>query len=363
MGEQCVRCLARPDFPDQGRRNGRLSARSKLRLGWQAVREAARWRPDLTIATHLNLGPIAWSVASLARRPYWIVVYGIEAWSALPGTKRAALRQADRVIVISTFSREQVARRHQINGERLASLPCTLDESLLMRVAKYGDPGQRDWLSSWSLPWQGSPDFPPSQSAVTGNKRVVLTVGRMAASERYKGHEVVLRALPSVVAKIPDLTYVVVGDGDDRPRLEKLAGESELREHVVFTGEVSDSELAAFYQRSEVFVLPARTVVDDHDPKGEGFGIVFLEAMAFGKPVVGPNYGAPVELVRDGETGLLVDPENPASVGEALLSLLTNPDRGREMGNAGSEWVRRNYSYGSFRERLREMLLSPAPCG
>ena len=79
--------------------------------------------------------------------------------------------------------------------------------------------------------------------------------------------------------------------------------------------------------------------------------------------MVGPNYGAPVELVRDGETGLLVDPENPASVGEALLSLLTNPDRGREMGNAGSEWVRRNYSYGSFRERLREILLSPAPCG
>ena len=160
-------------------------------------------------------------MASLARRPYWIVVYGIEAWSALPGTKRAALRQADRVIVISTFSREQVARRHQINGERLASLPCTLDESLLMRVAKYGDPGQRDWLSSWSLPWQGSPDFPPSQSAVTGNKRVVLTVGRMAASERYKGHEVVLRALPSVVAKIPDLTYVVVGDGERHDLLKR----------------------------------------------------------------------------------------------------------------------------------------------
>src|SRR5205814_8121487 len=158
------------------------------------------------------------------------------------------------------------------NGERLARLACTLVESLLMRVAKYGDPGQRDWVSSWSLPWQGSPDFPPSQSAVTGNKRVVLTVGRMAASERYKGHEVVLRALHSVVAKIPDLTYVVVGDGDDRPRLDKLVGESELRAHVVFSGVVSDSELGAVYQVSEVDVVTDRAEVDDHATWVQGIG-------------------------------------------------------------------------------------------
>jgi SAM-dependent methyltransferase len=185
----------------------------------------------------------------------------------------------------------------------------------------------------------------------------------MAASERYKGHDVVLRAMASVVARIPNVTYVVVGGGDDRARLEALTDELGLRGHVVFTGEVSDSDVAALYQRSEVFVLPARTVLDDRNPKGEGFGIVFLEAMAFGKPVVGPNCGAPAELIRHGENGLLVIPEDPASVAEALVHLLTNPVTAREMGKAGSDWVRRHYSYGSFRERLRDILPSPTKGG
>jgi glycosyltransferase involved in cell wall biosynthesis len=83
---------------------------------------------------------------------------------------------------------------------------------------------------------------------------------------------------------------------------------------------------------------------------------VFLEAMAFGRPVIGPNNGAPVELIRHGENGLLVDPEDPTSLTEALLKLLTNPGAAREMGKAGSSWVQKHYSYGSFRERLREAL-------
>jgi phosphatidyl-myo-inositol dimannoside synthase len=125
---------------------------------------------------------------------------------------------------------------------------------------------------------------------------------------------------------------------------------------VVFTGAIDDSELAALYQRSEIFVLPALTVVSSSNPKGEGFGIVFLEAMAFGKPVVGPKYGAPAELIKEGENGLLVDPEDATSVAEALLKLLANPDAARTMGKAGRDYVRTHYSYGSFRERLREAL-------
>jgi glycosyltransferase involved in cell wall biosynthesis len=338
LGDESLRCAAMPEVPDRNRQ-GRFPMGLKLRFGWRAAREATRWRPDLIICTHLALGPIGRFLANLHRRPYWIVVHGIEAWALLPGWKRAALRRADRVIVTSAFNREQVVKRHRIDEERLASLPCTLDETLL-NVKPAGESLQR-YL----------PD----------DRRVLLTVGRMAASERYKGHEVVLRALPSVVARIPSATYVVVGDGDDRPRLEALAQQLGLTDHVVFTGEMSESELAASYQRSEIFALPARTVIDDCNPKGEGFGIVFLEAMAFGKPVIGPRYGAPAELIQHGKTGLLVDPEDATSVAEALLNLLINADLAREIGAAGSEWVRAHYSYGSFRERLREILRSPGP--
>jgi phosphatidylinositol alpha-1,6-mannosyltransferase len=178
----------------------------------------------------------------------------------------------------------------------------------------------------------------------------------MDASEQYKGHDVILRALPSVLTHVPNLVYVVVGEGDDRARIEGLADSLGLRPHVMFTGRVSDPELVALYKRSDVFALPARTVLNDHEPKGEGFGIVFLEAMAFGKPVIGPNFGAPTEIIRHGQHGLLVNPQDSAAMAEALVDLLTHPDKAREMGQAGNDWVRTKYSYGSFCEKLREML-------
>jgi glycosyltransferase involved in cell wall biosynthesis len=335
LGEEGVRCVAISDpLKHNISRTHGLSSRLKLRFGWQAMRVAARWKPDVIICTHLALGLVGWLLASFTRRAYWIVVHGIEAWAMLPFIKGAALRHADRVIVTGAFNREQVVKRQRIDSTRISTLPCALDETLIN-----AEPAKADVTAPTS---NGQP--------------IVLSVGRMAASERYKGHDVVLRALPSVLATVPNLTYVVVGTGDDRPRLEKLAKDLNIAGHVAFTGEVSDSELAALYRRSEVFALPARTVIDDHDPKGEGFGIVFLEAMAFGKPVIGPNYGAPAELIRHGETGLMVDPEDPASVAEALLDLLTHPERAREMGNTGGERVRTYYSYARFREQLHLLL-------
>jgi glycosyltransferase involved in cell wall biosynthesis len=350
VGAQGVRCIALAEpSSHSGRGTQRVSAGAKLRFGWQALREAVRSRPDLIICTHLALGPIAWVLAKARRRPYWIVVHGIEAWGLLPCWKRGALRHADQVIVTSAFSKEQVVTRHHIDSWRISHLPCALDERLCE-----GSPQPSVRTNSG----EGLPSGEGCKGHMFEGRRVVLTVARMAASENYKGHEVVLRALPSVIAKIPNLTCAVVGDGDDRIRLERLAEELGIADHVAFTGEVSDAELAALYRRSEVFALPARTVIDDHNPKGEGFGIVFLEAMAFGKPVIGPNYGAPSELIRHGENGLAVKPEDPAAVAEALMTLFTHPERTREMGQAGRVWVKTHYGYARFRERLRRNLIS-----
>ncbi len=189
-------------------------------------------------------------------------------------------------------------------------------------------------------------------------------MARLAASERYKGHDVVLRSLPSVIERVPNLKYLIVGDGDDRPRLEKLVQDLRLQGHVVFLGEVRDDALlAACYRACDVFILPARTVIDDVNPKGEGFGIVYLEAMTFGKPVIVPNYGAPADIIRHGQHGLLVDPEDSEAIAASLTDLLTHPDVAREMGQAGSDWVKQHYSYNSFCGRLRELLAASATKG
>lgn len=333
LGDESVRCFAISETLDKNGQGG-FRARAKLNFAFRAVCQVVQWRPTLIICTHLALGPIAWLVRNFANSPYWIVAHGIEAWVEPSEMKRVALRRADRVIVTSRFSRGQVSKRHDITDVRISSLPCTLDDTLFR-----AKPADTRFCGLFSR-----------------GQRLVLTVARMAASERYKGHDVVLRALPSVLAKIPNLTYVIVGDGDDRPRLEKLADDLGIAERVLFTGETSDSELAALYQRSELFAMPARTVLDDRNPKGEGFGIVYLEAMAFGKPVIGPDYGAPAELIQHGKTGLLVDPEDPTAVAQALLKLLSDPESAREMGRAGSKWVREHYSYDAFCDRLQEIL-------
>ena len=132
MGDEFVRCVGLTEDPIV-HGSARLSVWAKWRFVWSAAWQVARWRPDLIICSHLGLGPIGCLLAYLGFRPYWIVVYGIEAWVSLPHLKRIALRHANRVIVISAFSREQVVKRHHIQSNRILNLPCTLDESLLAR--------------------------------------------------------------------------------------------------------------------------------------------------------------------------------------------------------------------------------------
>jgi phosphatidyl-myo-inositol dimannoside synthase len=336
LGSSNVRSIALSEPHSNGQAKSRVPLSARYNFARQAIWEAFYWSPDITICTHVSLSPISWFTKRFTGQPYWIVVHGIEVWRDLPLLRRVALAQADRVVVTSAYSQEQIVRLHGINSERLVTLPCMLDEALVGV-----EPAKID-----------------RSRYAADDQRVILTVARMNSKERYKGHDVVLRALPSVLAEIPNLTYIIVGGGDDRPRLQRLAAELDVSNRVVFAGEVGDSELAALYLRSEIFVLPARTVINSCDPKGEGFGIVFLEAMAFGKPVIGPNYGAPAELIRDRENGLLVDPQDPMAVKEALLELLTKPELGRAMGSAASEWVRKYYSSGCFRERLRDTLVA-----
>jgi phosphatidylinositol alpha-1,6-mannosyltransferase len=165
-----------------------------------------------------------------------------------------------------------------------------------------------------------------------------------------------LEAWPAVLRRVPDAVYWIVGSGDDRQRLESLAHELSIADSVHFAGSVSQNELDIYYDRCCVFAMPARTELNAQMPRGEGFGIVFLEAMAHGKPVVGPAVGAPAEFIRSGEHGLLVDPTESSGVAGALIELLEDPARARRMGNAGREWVAHEFSFDRFCERLRDAL-------
>ncbi len=186
-------------------------------------------------------------------------------------------------------------------------------------------------------------------------QRVLLTVARL---QRRKGHDTVISALPAVRSAIPHLRYLIVGAGEEEARLRDLAERAGVVDFVEFAGRVSDDRLPAYYQACDVFVLPNR---EEANRDIEGFGIAFLEASATGKPVIAGRSGGTCEAVVDGETGLLVDGEDPPAVARAILSVLSDPDRSRRMGERGRARAAERFSWDAIARQTRGLPLEPGP--
>jgi phosphatidyl-myo-inositol dimannoside synthase len=339
VGSDRVRVVAVPEEA-QARKGGppALRTSAKIRFFISALAAAISWRPTLILCAHVGLAPACRVLQRLTRTPYWVVLYGIEVWGDLPPAKRDALQGATRLVSITQFTLDATIRRHHLGQTPAVILPPTLPKQLP------------------SFAPAGSQDRSGDAAPVESQPPVVLTVGRLSSSEQYKGHDVMLEAWPSILSRVPDAQYWIVGDGDDRERLESESRQLGIAGSVRFAGSVSSEELSLCYDRCRVFAMPARTELDGAIPRGEGFGIVFLEAMARGKPVVGPRDGAPAEFIHSGQHGLLVDPASPKEVSGAIVELLTHSARAHEMGVCAREWVNSEFSFESFCGRLREAL-------
>lgn len=161
-------------------------------------------------------------------------------------------------------------------------------------------------------------------------KSVLLSVNRIV--ER-KGNDKVIESLPEILRACPDTVYVIAGNGPDGGRLRTLAHDFGVADHVIFAANADSEEIVAWYQACDVFVMPSREIPDKGD--AEGFGIVYLEANACGKPVVGGRSGGVADAVVDGETGLLVDPHSPTDIARAVIRLLQDPAFARQLGGQG----------------------------
>ena len=305
----------------------------KARFLQVALRLSRRWRRRLVIlACHPHLAPVAWLAARAAGAPWAVWCHGVEVWRPLRPMIGAALRRADLVIAPSRFTASLLERMHRVPSRCLAVVPHALPPDL--PLAETG----------------------VAEGAAAGDERLqVLTVARLVPEHAYKGVDTLLAAWPLVLRSVPEAELVVVGDGPDRPRLEREAARLVPDGRVRFAGRLDDRALAEAYTQAAVFALPARTRIG-HGAAGEGFGLVFLEAAAAGLPVVAGNGGAIPEVVRDGETGLLVDPESPKEVAAAIVRVLRDPDLARRMGEAGRRLVQEEFSYERFCERLARLV-------
>jgi phosphatidylinositol alpha-1,6-mannosyltransferase len=171
-----------------------------------------------------------------------------------------------------------------------------------------------------------------------GDRPVVLTVGRL---QKRKGQDQMILGLRAVRAVVPDVLYVIVGDGEERAPLEGLVAREGLERHVQFLGEPDDEKLVQCYQQCDLFVLPNRQVGKDI----EGFGMVLLEAQACGKPVVAGDSGGTAETMRIPETGRVVCCDGPDELSALVAELLADPDRRARMGEEGRRWVTEQFDW------------------
>jgi phosphatidylinositol alpha-1,6-mannosyltransferase len=300
--------------------------RAKGRFTTTAMR-AARRRAKLVLAAHPNLGPVVQAMRLVAPRMKSIIcTHGIEVWEPLSALRRRALRHANLVLAPSRDTADQVASQQQVAREKIRVLHWALDpqfEALLAAGAQSPPPA----------------DFP------TG--RVILTVGRWLATERYKGMDTLITALPRLLPRWPELQLALVGSGDDRAWLEELTEKNGVLRHVHFLSGLSSAELAACYSACEIFALPSH---------GEGFGLVYLEAMARGKPVIGGAHGGAPEVIEDGVTGYLVPHGDPIQLATSIETLLADPANAKEMGARGRQRVEREFRFNVFAKSFKKIL-------
>ncbi|MGB5962065.1 MAG: glycosyltransferase family 4 protein [Coleofasciculaceae cyanobacterium] len=262
-------------------------------FAFQLILGSLKERPQLIICGHLNFAPIAYLIHRLTGIPYWICVYGADAWNINNYWKKQALHNADKIISISNYTSDRLIHEQKLNPEKIALLPVTFD------------------ASRWSI--APKPQYLLDRYQFSSDQPLILTVGRMSKDAQHKGYDRLIHTLPTIIQAIPNIHYLIVGKGDDRPCIEQLIKSLNLEKYVTLTGFIPDQELVDYYNLCDIFAMPS---------KAEGFGIVYLEALACGKPTLGGNQDGAIDALCHGEIGVLVDPNNLEEIAQAIIKVL-----------------------------------------
>ncbi len=285
--------------------------------------QSSRW--DLVLCGHLHLLPLAMTMSA----PVVLVVHGIEAWRS----------GGDRLGTVSLA--KAVCLRHLVARTRSV---VAVSAFTLERFTEWAGPPRGDAVVVPNSIPDGRFSPGPKPAGLLARyglegRTVLLTLCRLASTEQYKGIDEVLAALPALQSHLPDIAYLVCGDGDDRPRLEARVRSLGLERFVTFAGYVPESEKADHYRLADAFVMPSR---------GEGFGIVYLEALASGLPVVAGDSDGSREALRDGRLGVLVDPRSESDLVRGIIEAVGRPNATPE----GFDY----FSEARFRQRWSEVV-------
>jgi phosphatidylinositol alpha-1,6-mannosyltransferase len=290
-------------------------------LNAHAFAEAARYKPNVVLSGHINVSPAALVIKRVFRTPYVQYVHGREL-VIRPRLTRAGLGGARAIIAVSVYTRE-LAVRNGADPKGVHVIP----------------PGV---------------DLPTEEAPPRAERPTIVSVARL--EQRYKGHDILIRALPLVRSRVPGARLLLIGGGPMQPVYENLARSLGLDGDVEFTGPVDDAERDRLLGSAHVFAMTSRL---PRDGGGEGFGIVYLEAAAHGLPAVAGDIAGARDAVVDGQTGMLVDPTDHVAVADALTALLRDRETGERLGKAAALRAQ-DYTWPKIARRVEDLLLSAA---
>jgi glycosyltransferase involved in cell wall biosynthesis len=292
----------------------------RLRLAWSLLICLLMGRQDRVFCGHIKLAPLIRFYCQALNIPYTVLTYGKEVWQTLPYLQRQALQQAASIWTISRYSGDRLCQANQVHGNRVKILSCVVDGNQFT-------PGEKPspLLTKYNLK----------------NAQVLMTVARLWSGDIYKGVDVTIRALPQILKVFPAVKYLVIGRGDDRPRLEKLAEDLGVENQVIFAGFVPREDLVNHYRVADAYIMPSQ----------EGFGIVYLEAMVCGIPVLSGNADGSADPLQDGRLGWRVPHRDVNAVALACIEILQGEDP-RTKGKWLREETLAKFSKQAFREKL-----------
>ncbi|MBU0479213.1 glycosyltransferase family 4 protein [bacterium] len=282
----------------------------------------------------LSTGIIGLILKFMVKKPYIVYTFAadileFQKYKLIDKLMSIVLKNAYKIISISDFTKTKLIERG-IKPKKIAKiLPC-------VNLDKF------------------NPDISPEgiiKKYGLQDKKVILTIARLV---KRKGHDFVIKAFPKVLVKAPNAVYLIVGGGPYLNELKKIIRKLRLENKVILTGEATDKEIAKYYNACDVFIMANREIKERGDV--EGFGIVFLEASACGKPVIGGRSGGAVEAIVDGETGFLINPENSLEIANNLINLLTNAEYARVLGEKGRLRIEREFTCRKNADALKEFV-------
>jgi phosphatidylinositol alpha-1,6-mannosyltransferase len=283
---------------------------------------------DVVVLSHINLLLIGFFIKLFSPKTKLILIaHGIEVWKAFPTWKKFAFKKCDLILPVSQFTRDTMIRMNNFPAEQFKILNNCLDPFLPLPLHEEKD---RNLLNRYGL---------------SDNHIILMTLTRLSIKEKYKGHDKVLYALHKLVKTHNNIRYLLVGKYDEieKQRLDKLIKELGIGQFVVFAGFIPDTEIAAHYNTADVYIMPS---------KKEGFGIVFIEALYYGKPVIAGNKDGSVDALCNGQFGLLVDPDNQLEIIEAVDKVIKN----KEAYLPDQTKLLQKFSYESYKESLRSLI-------